>query len=186
MAAVAKFPDNVPKNIDNFEKVLDFLTGVRDGGSSPDVFYLGQLPGRSGRFCARLDSFHTIEVPEERDQRTRFLASHRTLTLHPDFARDLHLRLFGALASLGFDDHRWPSTEDLQWLVNQGQADIAAATVQVCQLETQKASRDAEGTQFKESNLASAHEKLKKLKERLAPYERELQNRQRSPAGGSA
>src|SRR5438270_13950224 len=58
VAAVAKFPDSVPKNIDSFDKVLDFLTGARDGGSSPDVFYLGQLPGRNGRFCARLDSSH--------------------------------------------------------------------------------------------------------------------------------
>ena len=71
VASVAKFPDNVPKNLDNFEKVLDFLTGARDGGSSPDVFYLGQLRGRSGRFCARLDSFHTIEVPEEGELRTQ-------------------------------------------------------------------------------------------------------------------
>src|SRR5437867_2564068 len=153
VAAVAKFPDNVPKNIDNFDKVLDFLTGARDGGSSPDVFYLGQLSGRSGRYCARLDSFHTIEIPEDAEQRAQFLAVRRTLTLHPDFARDLHMRVLGAFASLGFDDHRWPSTEDLQWLVNQGQADIAAATVLVRQLEAQKASRGAEGMQFKESDL---------------------------------
>jgi hypothetical protein len=180
VAAVAKFPDNVPKNIDSFDKVLDFLTGARDGGSSPDVFYLGQLPGRSGRFCARLDSFHTIEIPEEGDQRMQFLAARRTLTLHPDFARDLHMRVFGAFASLGFDDHSWPSTEDLQWLVNQGQADMATATVLVRQLEAQKASRDAEGTQFKENELTTAQEKLAKLKERLAPYEHELNNRQPS------
>jgi hypothetical protein len=66
VAAVAKFPDNVPRNIDTFHNVLDFLTGIRDGGSSPDVFYLGQLPGRTGRYCARLDSFHTIEIPDPR------------------------------------------------------------------------------------------------------------------------
>src|SRR5690348_10384076 len=81
VAAVAKFPDNVPKNLDTFEKVLDFLTGARDGGSSPDVFYLGQIPGRSRRFCARLDSFHTIEVPEAGVQRDQFMAARRTLTL---------------------------------------------------------------------------------------------------------
>jgi hypothetical protein len=182
VAAVAKFPDNVPKNIDSFDKVLDFLTGARDGGSSPDVFYLGQLPGKSGRFCARLDSFHTIEIPEEGNQRTQLLATHRTLTLHADFARDLHMRIFGAFASLGFDDHSWPSTEDLQWLVNQGQADIAAATVVVRQLEALKASRGAEGTQFKESDLTTAQEKLDKLKERLAPFEREFQTRERPSA----
>ena len=93
VASVAKFPDSVPKNIDSFDKVLDFLTGARNGDSSPDVFYLGQLPGRIGRFCARLDSFHTIEIPEGDEQRTQFLAARRTLTLHPDFARDLHMRI---------------------------------------------------------------------------------------------
>jgi hypothetical protein len=179
VAAVARFPDNVPKNIDSFDKVLAFLTGARDGGSSPDVFYLGQLPGRSGRYGARLDSFHTIEIPEDVEQRAQFLAGRRSLTLHPDFARDLHMRVLGAFASLGFDDHRWPSTEDLQWLVNQGKADIAAARAVVRQFEAQKASRGAEGIQFKESDLTMAQEKLQKLEERVAPYERELQNRPR-------
>src|SRR5271170_3124757 len=61
VAAIAKYPDAVPKGIDSFDKVLDFLTSARDGISSPDVFYLGQFPGRIGRFCARLDALHTIE-----------------------------------------------------------------------------------------------------------------------------
>src|ERR1700730_7053236 len=131
VAAVAKFPDNLPKNIDSFDRVLDFLTGARDGGSSPDVFYLGQLPGRSGRYCARLDSFHTIEVPDGKQERDQFLEARRTLTLPSDFARDLHVRVFGAFASLGFDDHSWPSTEDLQWLGNQGKTDLAAGPLAV-------------------------------------------------------
>jgi hypothetical protein len=38
VAGIAKYPDSVPKAIDSFDKVLDFLTGVRDGGSSTDVF----------------------------------------------------------------------------------------------------------------------------------------------------
>ncbi len=87
--------------------------------------------------------------------------------------------MFGTFASLGFDDHSWPSTEDLQWLVNQGQTDIAAAALVVRQFETQKASRGAEGTRFKESDLTTAQEKLQKLEDRVAPYERELQSRQR-------
>src|SRR5947199_1385013 len=108
-------------------------------------------------------------IPEEDQQRAQFLVVRRTLTLHPDFARDLHMRVLGAFASLGFDDHGWPSTEDLQWLVNQGQTDIATATLTLRQLETQKASRGAEGTQFKKSDLTAAQERLEKLKERIAP-----------------
>lgn len=177
VAAVARYPDAVPRGIDTFDKVLDFLRGARDGGSAPDVFYLGQLPGRTGRFCARLDSLHTIEIPEDGRQRAEFLTARRTVTLHPDFARDLHLRVLGAFASLGFDDHRWPSTEHLQWLVTQGRADIAAASLQVRQMEALQASRGAEGAQFKEADLASARQRLLKLQARVAPYELELGRR---------
>jgi hypothetical protein len=180
VAGIAKYPDAVPREIDSFDKVLDFLTSARDGFSSPDVFYLGQLPGQSGRFCARLDSLHTIEVPEDAEQRSRFLAARREMTLHPDFARDLHLRIFGAFASLGFDDFRWPSREDLQWLVTQGQADLAAATLSVRQLEAQQASRGAEGKQFKETDLTNARERLRELQERVAPFEQELERRRRT------
>jgi hypothetical protein len=177
VAGVARYPDTVPKGLDSFDKVLDFLTDARDGRSAPDVFYLGQLSGRAGRFCARLDSLHTIEVPEDKGQRAESLAARRVLTLHPDFGRDLHLRVFGAFASLGFDDNRWPSTEDLQWLVTQGQADVAAAALTVRQLEAQQASRGAEGTQFKEADLTNARQRLAELQERLAPYGEELERR---------
>jgi hypothetical protein len=172
VAAIAKYPDAVPKGLDTFDKVLDFLTGARDGNASPDVFYLGQFPGRTGRYCARLDSLHTIEVPEDGAHRARFLSTRRAMTLHPDFARDLHLRIFGTFASLGFDDHRWPSTEDLQWLVTQGQADIAGAALAVRQFEALQASRGAEGTQFRESDLISARQRLGDIQEKVAPYER--------------
>jgi hypothetical protein len=178
VAGIAKYPDAVPKNVDTFDKVLDFLTTARDGSSSPDVFYLGQLPGQAGRFCARLDSLHTIEIPEDEAPRAQFLAERRVFTLQPDFARDLHLRIFGAFASLGFDDHRWPSLDDLKWLVNQGRADVAAVELTVRQLETQQASRGAEGAQFREADLTAARERLQQLKDRIAPYERELQTRQ--------
>lgn len=176
VAGIAKYTDSVPKTVDNFEKVLDFLTNARDGHFAPDVFYLGQLPGHTGRFCARLDSLHTIELPEG-TQRSQFLAERRLCTLHPDFARDLHLRLFGACANLGFEDHRWPSLEDLRWLVDQGKADITAAELTVRQLEAQKSLRGAEGTQFRDADLTAAQDRLQTLKDRVVPYERELQTR---------
>lgn len=52
VAGVEKYPDDMPREIDTFSKVLDFMIGARDGTSSPDVFYLGHLPGLSGRYCA--------------------------------------------------------------------------------------------------------------------------------------
>jgi hypothetical protein len=101
VAGIAKYPDAVPKGLDSFEKVLDFLTGARDGSSSPNVFYLGQFPGRTSRYCARLDSLHTVEVPEDAAQRAQFLSTRRVMTLDPDFARDLHLRVFGLSRAWG-------------------------------------------------------------------------------------
>jgi hypothetical protein len=178
VAGVAKYPDAVPKGLDSFEKVLDFLTSARDGLGSPDVFYLGQLPQRSGRFCARLDALHTIEVPEEREARTRFLMERRVATLSPDFARDLHLRLFSSFASLGFDDHRWLSTEDLQWLVSEGRAEIAAVEQTVLQQQALQASRAAEGTQFRDADLANAQRRASALRAQVTPFEQELARRQ--------
>ncbi len=162
--------------------MLDFLTGLRDGGSSPDLFYLGQLPDRAGRFCARLDALHTIEAPEAEGPRKDFLGERRVGALSRDFARDLHLRVFGAFASLGFDDNRWSSTEDLEWLVTRGQADLAAGQQAVLEQEALRASRSAEGAQFHEADLANAQRRLEELRDRIAPYAEELaQRRARAP-----
>jgi hypothetical protein len=183
VAAIEKYPDNAPKGLDSFDKVLAFLTGMRDGGSSPDLIYLGQLPGRTGRFCTRLDALCTIEVPEDGPTHDAFLAERRIATLHPDFTRDLHLRLFNAFASLGFDDHRWPSTEDLEWLVTQGRADVAAAQQAALQQQALQASRSAEGRQAPGSELDNAQQRLAGLRERVAPFEQELERRRPGPPG---
>ena len=52
VAGIAKSPDTTPKDLDGFEKMLAFLTEMRDGLGSPDLFYLGQLPTLQGRYCA--------------------------------------------------------------------------------------------------------------------------------------
>ncbi len=177
VAGIEKYPDEVPKTIDTFDKVAAFLTGTRDGIRAPDIFYLGQLPVGTGRHCARLDSLHPIEIPADQAVMAAFLTAKRVATLHPDFARDLQLRLFHAFASLGFDDHRWPSTEDLEWLVNQGRSDLSAAELVVNQLRTQKAARAAQGKQFAETELMNAEAKLDELRKRVAPYEAESARR---------
>jgi len=177
VAGIEKYPDEVPKTIDTFDKVAAFLTGARDGLRAPDVFYLGQLPEGTGRYCARLDSLHPIEIPATQAVMEAFLNAKRVATLHPDFARDLHLRLFNAFASLGFDDLTWPSAEDLEWLVNQGKSDLSAAELVVNQLRAQKASRAAQGKQFAEAELTSAEARLDELRKRVAPYETESARR---------
>lgn len=177
VAGVQKYPDPVPRDIKSFAEVLDFLTNRRDGGEAPDLFYLGQLPGQAGRFCARLDSLHTVEVPSDVVTMARFLKTRRIATLHRDFARDLHVRLFNAFANLGFDDISWPSTDDLNWLVTQGRADIAALEQAVFSFAAQKASLLAEGKQFKESDLTNAAALLAELRNIVKPYEDELERR---------
>jgi hypothetical protein len=48
----------------------------------------------------------TVQVPKEgTSERQAFLASARIALLSKEFAHDLHLRIFRAFASLGFDDH---------------------------------------------------------------------------------
>ncbi len=179
VAGIAKYPDAVPKGLDCFDKVLDFLSSARDGLGSPDIFYLGQLPQRSGRYGARFDSLHTIDIPDELEARARFLSERRIATLSPDFARDLHLRLFSSFASLGFDDIAWLSTEDLHWLVTQGRADLSAAEQVTLQQQALQASRAAEGTQFRDADLVNAQRRLEQLRQQVAPYEEELARRQK-------
>ena len=63
VAAIEKMADNVPRDVKAFEDIIDFLTSLQRGADSPDVFYLGQIQGFEGRFAARLDSLHTIQIP---------------------------------------------------------------------------------------------------------------------------
>lgn len=178
VAGIEKYPDQVPKTIDNFDKVMSFLTGIRDGIRAPDQFYLGQLPQQTGRFCARLDSLHPIQIPTDQAVMAEFLKMKRVASLHPDFARDLHLRIFNAFASLGFEDFSWPSAEDLDWLVKQAKSDLSEAELEVNKLRAQKSSRAAQGKQFDANALASAEATLDELRMKVAPYEAEMKHRQ--------
>ncbi|HZZ77531.1 MAG TPA: hypothetical protein VFE62_03375 [Gemmataceae bacterium] len=179
VAGIEKYPDEVPRTIDTFEKALSFLTGARDGVRAPDIFYLGQLPNRQGRFCARFDSLFSVQVPSEPATLQEFLQKKRIASLHPDFARDLHGRLFNAFASLGFEDNAWPSDEDLNWLVSQGKADITKAEATAQEQRAKKASLAAEGKSFAEKELTAAETKLAELKAAVAPFETEQQRRQK-------
>lgn len=85
VAGVDKYPDQIPKEIDSFRKVLDFLTSARDGGTAPDIFYLGHIPNMQGRFRAKLDSLHTIALPTNITDRVTFVKTRRVGTLHIDF-----------------------------------------------------------------------------------------------------
>ncbi len=150
VAAIEKMKDNVPDAVKTFEDIRDFLTDLRDGSGSPDVFYLGQVPGFDGRFGARLDFVHTIQIPDEADQRA-FTDQKRIGRLHEDFIRDLHTRIFRAFSTLGFDDYRWMSTQDLIWLVARGRQEVLDAEAALQSGRTARAQQRPRGSGMKPS-----------------------------------
>lgn len=177
VATVEKYPDAPPRELDSFKKVQSFLIGFRDGVKSPDVFYLGHFPQYSGRYCAKLDELHTIQIPGSEEERQQFVKSKRIGTLHPDFARDLHTRLFRAVASLGFDDHGWLSDNDLDWLVAQGEADLKLAEARVSEQEAKEKGQAAKGEKFDTKQKNNAQREVENLKEELKPFQEERKRR---------
>lgn len=174
VATVEKFQSSTPKEIDTLDRALRFLTQLRDGNDSPDVFYLGQLPGKEseGRYAARLDSIHTIEIPLKPDLRTAFIVKHRFAKLHIDFQRDLHSRLFQSFATLGFEDISWFSNADLNFLVEMGKAE---AKVLQSEKERLQAAMQADGG--KGNEMKSIDNKITTLEKRIKPYQDELDKR---------
>ena len=59
--------------------------------------------------------------------RARWTQTHRRATLHADFRRDLHTRLFLSSAKQGFEDLAWLSDQDLGMLVDLGTPRVTAA-----------------------------------------------------------
>jgi hypothetical protein len=179
----------VPREVQTFDDVRAFLTDLRDGTDSPDVFYLGQLPGHEGRFGARLDSLHTIQIPGGENALQQFTTQRRIGRLYVDFARDLHLRMFRAFASLGFDDCRWLATDDLRWLVSKGQSELTAAESGLRDAEAALHSAQAQG--FKNANerqqleqaVTAALEAGAGLSQTLSPYAVELAARDEKAGG---
>lgn len=178
VAAIERYKGNVPGDIKTFDDILGFLVDTRDGVESPDVFYLGEIPAEKGRFCARLDSVHSMEVPGDPLLRQQFLTDCRVGRLHIDFARDLHARIFRAFASLGFDDLRWFATPDLEWLVGRGRAELAETEQDLHQKQTVKAQKGFEGKEYPPKEIEKAEAALAELRAKLAPYEEELRRRQ--------
>ncbi len=176
VAAVEKLPPHTPADIKTLARAVDFLTQLRDGNDSPDVFYLGQLLGKEseGRFAARFDSIHTIEVPQKPDLRTAFVEKHRFAKLHIDFQRDLHTRLFQSFSTLGFDDISWFSDADLNFVVEMGNAEIKSFQLDI---ERFNASNRADGG--KGSETKPIETKIATLTNRIQPYQIELDRRKR-------
>jgi hypothetical protein len=180
VASIESRAEGVPDSVESFEHVIEFLTDLRDGLSSPDRFYLGQMPGaKPGRYWARLDSLHTVSLPGPGDL-SAAIGRHRIATLSDDFRADLHKRIFGAFASLGFDDHRWLSVADLKWVVSAGRQDVASIEIELLKTEAdaERASASGQTPRASTKEAEKRRAKLEKLKSQLEGYEREYGKRQ--------
>jgi hypothetical protein len=168
------YKDNpAPADGEGAKEILEFLRTIRDGDTTPDKLYLGQIPDLGdGRFRANLDSLHTIKVPND-VQLTAFLQRGRIGRLAQDFVRDLHIRAFRAFASLGFDDHRWMTDEDLNWLVQTARKEFAELEAQ---LAGALAGGDVGGNKKIKDN---ATKQLAKIRPLYQPYIEELESRKK-------
>jgi len=175
VAEIVKFNESVPREVEKFSQALDFLRTQRDGGGTPDCFYLGKIPGHEGRFVARLDALFTLSVKEK----TKLL-HHRIASLNPDFQRDLHLRVFNAIASLGFDDVDWLPTSDLEFLKQIGERELANLDSQAADERATKARQDFGSNKFNDKTLTGLEQRIASLRSEMEPYLTKLSERQRA------
>jgi hypothetical protein len=174
VAAVKKYQAE-PKYDSTYEELEDFFKTIRDGVEAPDQFYLGHLPSMQGRYFAKLDSLHTLQIPKAGEQRQMLVDRCRIATLNVDYIRALHTRLFQAFANMGFEDHQWCSTEDLRLLVDKGQAEIRSKKDKS---NFQAMAMDAAGRKQDKAKTESPNRAILDMEAKLQPYIDELQRRQ--------
>jgi hypothetical protein len=192
VAEVAPFTGSLPANIECFEDITSAFADIRDGLSSPDVFYLGQLPGKQGSFGARLDSLHSIGFSKNSTDRVVLAENKRIARLNIDFARDLHLRLIRSFSSLGFDDIGWFTDADLQNAIFVGSRDRKMLESDELDIQRKIHSSQSQGKPVEnilkslKSELSKTQKKLASLVDMLSPYEAELSKRGLALGGNSA
>lgn len=170
------------KGAETLRQIKDFFATVRDGDGTPDTFYLGELEPGNERYFAKLDSLRTVQIPDDDKRRQEFIKSHRRFKLNPEFARDLHVRLFHAFARLGFDDDAWWTNSDLDLVARKGAAEVAALQAHVQGLEAQEAvlkTSDGSKRELKqvEEQLKERRPALASAQDELEPILRELERR---------
>ncbi len=115
---IKKVSETPPTDLKSFSDVKDYLDATRDGTDTPNRFYLGQLPNRDGRHFLNLDALFTVS-------KNYLVAEKKIGSLNREFLCDFQIRFFVAFTKQGFDDHSWMSTDDLDWLIVAGEAEIA-------------------------------------------------------------
>lgn len=144
------------------------LDQLRQGASSPDLLYLGTVPGHRNkvRFGVALDAIMTVVVPDEGESRQKWVEAHRVARLCPDYRRQLHLRFFAAVGFEGFDDERSWCDDDLLLLTARARRDWQAAQMSISEVRTKIGVAEAE---------PNSEKKVAGLKSELARRESEAQ-----------
>lgn len=157
------------------KELIAYFKEIRDGEGTPDSFYLGSIPaGSSTRYVARLDELYGIEVPTDTIQRAAFINHHRKYQLDPSFVRDLHLRIFRAFSSLGFDDDDWWPDEDLSHIIEVCDAKLIALKAKKTATEEELKSRAVELRVSGEgSSKSPGSAELQQIDARIKRYEKE-------------
>jgi hypothetical protein len=169
-----------PEDEDDVREMYEY---IRDGALEPDTFYLGSFGAENDRFAARLDELCIIKLPAAEAERKKWVDEHRVARLTTDFIRALPVRLFQTFGRVGYDDHRWYCTPDLEWFVKRARAGVAKiradlATAEAVLAESQ-ASAPAERGRL-EANAREIEKQKKLLREaevKLTPFEAELNAR---------
>lgn len=184
VAAVEPFAFQLPKDLkaQSLSDLVSLMADVRDADGS-DTFYLGEIPGVANvRYKARLDFIATIEVPVGADARANWTAARRKASLHIDFRRDMHTRLFLSIAKQGFEDIGWFSDQDLQMLIDFAQPKVTAAQQAVEEVTAAISQAQATNTYRNKQKgldkaLNDAQGAYKKLADELKPFQDELRRR---------
>ena len=196
VAAIRQYRGNDLQSIAQGEPSLDEMRrrfdALRNGDGQPDSFYLGTLRDHhNARFAARLDSIHAVEVPTDAAERDNWIESRRFARLSDEHRRHLHVRLFAAISSEGFDDLQWWADEDLEMIVLSGRRAIRQAEAQRDDVAMKLQLIDSESLlpkQMEKKRTGLCHEQakaiqgLKDCQEALRPYEEELRRRGKDTA----
>ena len=117
-----------------------------------------------------------------------FLKTNRIAKLTEGFSRDLHLRILGCVANLGFDDYGWLSDQDLDWLVRVGDAEllekkaaVASLEAKLSELQASGGSKNVKEIQGRERAIKELQESIDGFEQDLDDYRQELQRRQNPP-----
>lgn len=149
---------------DGFDKTAELLRDLRDGLSTPDSFYIGELPNerRTTKYRVHLGLVANIYI----STMISYLPDGRVGRLSQEFIALMCQKMYGSICKVGFDDYRWHSDNDLLILHLAAKTDLA----NLIQTEVSK-QRDLENTR---ANPKTPDKEITKKEEAVEDVRRKL------------